>query len=164
MKFGFEIKREWKMKTTESKPQNKILNLFLAAACFSTPHDGNISMDKNKKNILGSALVKCAEHTGYYRDGYCASGPEDLGVHVVCSQVTKEFLEFSKSHGNDLITPMPEYKFKGLKPGDRWCLCANRWQEAYQNKVAPPVILEATHEKALQNIKLQDIQKSCVQE
>jgi uncharacterized protein (DUF2237 family) len=121
-------------------------------------------MDKNKKNILGSSLVKCADNTGYYRDGFCASGPEDLGVHVVCSQVTREFLEFSKNHGNDLITPMPEYKFKGLKPGDRWCLCASRWQEALQQKVAPPIILEATHERALQILHLQDLQKSCVTE
>jgi len=139
-----------------------MLKMLFAAACFSTPHEGNISMDKSKKNILGTSLVKCADQTGYYRDGYCASGPEDSGVHVVCSQVTKEFLEFSKKHGNDLITPRPEYKFKGLKPGDRWCLCASRWQEAFLQKVAPPVILEATHERALQILRIDDLQKSCV--
>lgn len=116
-------------------------------------------LDKSKLNVLGTPLASCAEGTGYYRDGYCASGPEDRGVHVICSQVSQEFLEFSKSQGNDLITPKPEYGFKGLKPGDRWCLCASRWQEAFEHHVAPPVILEATHESALKIVRLQDLQK-----
>jgi uncharacterized protein (DUF2237 family) len=119
-------------------------------------------MDKNKLNVLGTALEPCGGKTGYYRDGYCASGPEDAGVHVVCSEVTKEFLEFSKSRGNDLITPRPEYQFKGLKPGDRWCLCAARWKEAFDHKVAPPVVLEATHERAKEIIKMTDLENSCL--
>lgn len=117
-------------------------------------------MDKNKKNVLGSALQSCGGKTGYYRDGFCASGPEDLGVHVVCSEVTQEFLKFSKSQGNDLLTARPEFDFKGLKPGDRWCLCVNRWKEAFDAKVAPRVILEATHEKALSVVTLAELKQS----
>ena len=120
--------------------------------------------DRNKKNVLGTALVSCAKQTGYYRDGFCASGPEDQGVHVVCAEVSKEFLEFSKTQGNDLVTPRPEYDFKGLKPGDRWCLCASRWKEAFDHKVAPPVILEATHDRALKFVDLKDLQGSCLKE
>jgi uncharacterized protein (DUF2237 family) len=117
--------------------------------------------DKNKKNVLGGALQSCGGKTGYYRDGYCASGPEDAGIHIVCSEVTKEFLQFSKSQGNDLITSMPQFDFKGLKPGDRWCLCVNRWKEALDHNVAPPVVLEATHERALQYVSLKDLKGSC---
>ncbi len=103
------------------------------------------------RNVLGSALMPCSMQplTGFYRNGCCDTGPHDVGLHVVCAQVTAEFLAFSRSHGNDLITPRPEYNFPGLKPGDRWCLCALRWLEAYEAGVAPPVILAATHEAAL---------------
>ena len=135
--------------------------MLLAGACFQIPHKGSVMQDQSKLNILGTALVSCGGKTGYYRDGYCASGPDDAGVHVVCAEVTKEFLEFSKSRGNDLITPMPQYDFKGLKPGDRWCLCASRWQEAFEHHVAPPVILEATHSRALDIIKAKDLQTGC---
>jgi hypothetical protein len=88
--------------------------------------------------------------TGFYRDGCCNTGRGDAGVHVVCAQVTAEFLRFSKRAGNDLSTPMPEFAFPGLKPGDRWCLCAARWQEAFEAGAAPPVVLEATHISALE--------------
>ncbi len=135
--------------------------LFFAAACISTPHPGSIVLDKNRTNVLGTHLIRCSEGTGFYRDGYCASGPEDRGVHVVCSEVTKAFLDFSKHQGNDLVNPLPEIQFKGLKPGDRWCLCADRWQEANLHHVAPPVILEATHERALSVIRAQDLQSNC---
>ena len=118
-------------------------------------------LDKNKLNVLGTVLESCGGRTGYYRDGYCASGPEDRGVHVVCSEVTQEFLDYSKSRGNDLLTPHPEFDFKGLKPGDRWCLCASRWKEAFDHGVAPPVILEATHERAGQYITLKELQNKC---
>lgn len=103
------------------------------------------------RNVLGGALAPCSRQplTGFYRDGCCNTGPHDVGRHVVCAQVTAEFLAFSRSRGNDLITPRPEYNFPGLKPGDRWCLCALRWLEAYDAGVAPPVILAATHEAAL---------------
>ncbi|WP_298406801.1 DUF2237 domain-containing protein [uncultured Chloroflexus sp.] len=103
------------------------------------------------RNVLGGVLMPCSMQplTGFYRNGCCDTGPHDVGLHVVCAQVTAEFLAFSRSHGNDLITPRLEYNFPGLKPGDRWCLCALRWLEAYEAGVAPPVILAATHEAAL---------------
>ena len=106
------------------------------------------------KNVLGGELEECSRNplTGFYRDGCCNTGPDDLGVHVVCAQMTREFLEFSRSQGNDLISP--GFSFPGLKPGDRWCLCAARWYEAWEAGVAPPVILAATHEAVLQSIPL----------
>lgn len=102
------------------------------------------------QNLLGTELVVCSREplTGFYRDGCCNTGGDDAGVHVVCAQVTAEFLAFSKAEGNDLSTPRPEYGFAGLKPGDRWCLCASRWQDAYEAGVAPPVVLAATHARA----------------
>ena len=112
------------------------------------------------KNVLGTDLEPCSVDplTGFYRSGSCDTGPEDRGVHVVCARVTLEFLQFSKALGNDLITPRPEFGFPGLKPGDRWCLCADRWQEALEAKVAPPVVLAATHAAALRVLSLDDLQ------
>ena len=111
------------------------------------------------RNVLGSALKPCslAPLTGWNRDGCCRSGGGDQGVHVVCARVTLEFLAFSKGRGNDLSTPRPEYGFPGLKPGDQWCLCAARWQEAFEAGAAPPVALEATHESALEFIDLESL-------
>ena len=111
-------------------------------------------------NVLGTPLQSCCTDpvTGFYRDGRCVTGPQDRGKHVICAQVTEEFLQFSRSRGNDLITPIPAYDFPGLKPGDRWCLCASRWQEAYEAGVAPPVVLEATHEAALQYVPVAALQ------
>jgi len=108
------------------------------------------------KNVLGTHLKIAGMDpiTGYYRDGYCSTGVADRGVHVVAAIVSEEFLQFSKSQGNDLITPLPEYGFPGLKANDCWCLCVNRWKEAYEAGVAPSVILEATHEKALEYVSL----------
>ena len=108
------------------------------------------------KNVLGGALLACsyAPLTGFYRDGCCETGPDDLGRHIICVRVTEDFLAFSRSVGNDLSTPRPEYRFAGLKPGDRWCLCALRWKEALEAGVAPPVVLEATHEFALRIVDL----------
>jgi uncharacterized protein (DUF2237 family) len=97
--------------------------------------------------------------TGFYRTGSCETGPQDVGTHVVCARVTAEFLEFSRSRGNDLVTPVPGFGFPGLKPGDKWCLCATRWREALQAGVAPPVVLAATHEKALEFISLEDLKR-----
>lgn len=107
-------------------------------------------------NVLGSALLACsyAPLTGFYRTGCCETGPDDQGRHVICVRVTQAFLDFSRSAGNDLSTPRPDYRFAGLKPGDRWCLCALRWKEAWQAGVAPPVVLEATHEAALRVVDL----------
>lgn len=103
------------------------------------------------RNVLGTALQPCSTDpmTGYFRDGCCKTGPSDTGSHTVCAVMTAEFLAFSASVGNDLSTPRPEYHFPGLKPGDRWCLCALRWQQAHEHGVAPQVVLSATHEKAV---------------
>jgi hypothetical protein len=103
-------------------------------------------------NVLGGPLLPCsvAPLTGFFRDGCCNTGPEDVGLHVVCVEVNADFLAFSQSRGNDLLTPIPEYGFPGLKPGDRWCLCAARWEEARRVGMAPPVLLEATHVAALE--------------
>jgi uncharacterized protein len=111
------------------------------------------------KNVLGGDLEKCCADpmTGFYRNGCCNTGPGDFGVHVVCAQVTREFLDFSKARGNDLMTPVPEHGFPGLRPGDRWCLCAMRWQEALDAGVAPSVILDATHIAALEFVALADL-------
>ncbi|MDT0538850.1 DUF2237 domain-containing protein [Croceitalea sp. P059] len=104
------------------------------------------------KNVLGTDLKPCCYQpkTGFYRDGFCRTGPEDVGTHVVCAIMTEEFLVYTKAQGNDLSTPIPMYQFPGLKPGDKWCLCASRWKQAYKAGKAPEVDLEATHEKALE--------------
>lgn len=111
-------------------------------------------------NVLGSALVPCSYDplTGFYRDGCCKTDEHDAGSHVICAKVTQEFLDFSVSAGNDLSTPRPQYRFVGLKAGDRWCLCARRWQEAFQAGLAPPVVLESTHERALDFVTLAQLQ------
>ena len=111
---------------------------------------------RGTRNVLGGRLQACSldTKTGWYRDGCCETGPMDRGRHIVCAIVTEEFLEFSKSRGNDLSTPRPEYSFPGLKPGDRWCLCLERWREAHAAGVAPEVVLEATHEIALERVPL----------
>ena len=108
------------------------------------------------RNVLGSELILCSHDplTGYFRDGCCNTDASDRGSHVVCAVVTDEFLEYSKSRGNDLSTPRPEYRFPGLKDGDRWCLCAMRWREALSEGIAPDVVLECTHEKALAVVSL----------
>jgi len=110
----------------------------------------------DEKNVLGDALALCSASpvTGFYRDGCCNTGAEDLGLHVVCVQMTREFLEFARAQGNDLITPAPEYGFPGLKPGDRWCVCAGTWRQAYEAGVAAPVVLAATHEETLAVVPL----------
>jgi hypothetical protein len=113
------------------------------------------------KNVLGGELKTCsrAPLTGFYRDGCCNTGPEDVGLHMLCAQVTEEFLLFSRANGNDLITPMPQFDFSGLKPGDKWCLCVLRWAEALEAGVAPPVDLEATHVATLDYVSLETLQK-----
>jgi uncharacterized protein (DUF2237 family) len=100
--------------------------------------------------------------TGFYRDGFCHTGGGDMGAHVVCAQMTAEFLAFTRSRGNDLSTPMPAYDFPGLKPGDCWCLCAARWQEAMEAGVAPLVVLAATHAAALEYVSLADLKQYAV--
>ncbi|MFC1605576.1 DUF2237 family protein [Pseudomonadota bacterium] len=114
-----------------------------------------------KLNVLGEPLALCSEQplTGFFRDGCCNTAKEDLGLHAVCTRVTAEFLEFSRSRGNDLSTPHPEFGFPGLKPGDQWCLCAARWQEALEAGAPPRVVLQATHAAALRVVKLADLKK-----
>ena len=111
------------------------------------------------RNVLGEPLEMCSRQplTGFLRDGCCNTGPEDRGSHTVCALVTEAFLAFSKARGNDLSTPMPAFGFPGLKPGDRWCLCAPRWQEAFEAGVAPRVALKATHQGALAHCALDDL-------
>lgn len=110
-------------------------------------------------NVLGNKLEVCCTSpmTGFYRSGKCDTGPNDSGVHVVCAQVTEEFLSFTKNSGNDLSTP--SYSFPGLKPGDKWCLCVSRWQEALNAGFAPLVILSATHVSTLESVSLEDLKK-----
>jgi uncharacterized protein len=110
-------------------------------------------------NVVGGSLVTCSTDplTGFYRDGCCATGPEDIGSHTVCTIVTSEFLEFSRLAGNDLSTPRPEWGFPGLSPGDRWCVCAERWLEAYRAGYASPVVLGATHARALEVIPIETL-------
>lgn len=118
------------------------------------------------KNVLGTELLPCSlsPRTGFYRDGKCHTGAGDVGIHVICAELTKEFLQFSKDRGNDLSTPQPELGFPGLEPGDRWCLCAARWLEAFEAGVAPPVILAATHMSALEFVDLDDLKAHALDE
>ena len=115
-------------------------------------------------NVLGEPLQSCGERplTGFFRDGYCNTCDEDTGSHTVCIQATREFLEFSRSRGNDLSTPMPEYGFDGLRPGDSWCLCAARWLEAWQANMAPRVHLSRTHIRALEVVPLEVLRQYAV--
>ena len=112
------------------------------------------------RNVLGGLLQVCsvAPMTGFGRDGVCHTGPQDPGSHTVCARMTEAFLDYSLQQGNDLVTPMPEYDFPGLKPGDHWCVCAARWLEAADAGVAPPVVLDATHEGALRHVALADLE------
>lgn len=112
-------------------------------------------------NVLGTALVSCSFDplTGYFRDGCCSTDESDTGSHLICARMTAEFLAFSQAVGNDLSTPRPEWRFRGLKPGDRWCLCATRWRQALQAGLAPPVVLECTHERALEFVSLDDLKQ-----
>ena len=121
--------------------------------------------DEKPKNILGTELQSCCTDpiTGFLRDGYCRTNQMDLGTHVICAVVTDEFLEFTKSKGNDLSTPRPEYQFPGLTAGDGWCLCAIRWKEAHDAGAAPPLKPESTHEKALEFIDKSSLEKYYIQ-
>ncbi|WP_425906669.1 DUF2237 family protein [Nitrobacter sp. TKz-YC02] len=125
------------------------------------PDSGGGPNHRTSRNVLGEPLQLCSikPMTGFYRDGCCDTGSEDIGNHTVCVVVTAAFLDFSVSRGNDLSTPLPEFSFPGLKPGDRWCLCAPRWQEAFQANQAPRVVLRATHEGALIHCSLADLKR-----
>lgn len=118
-------------------------------------------MPFDDRNVFGGKLEPCSTspRTGFYRDGCCNTGSDDPGMHVVCARMTAEFLAFERAHGNDLATPVPENDFPGLTPGDRWCVCAARWRQAFDAGVAPPVVLQATHEETLAVIPLSDLRK-----
>src|SRR5262245_60428461 len=117
-----------------------------------------------QRNVFGEPLLSCSERplTGFYRSGCCHTGPEDFGLHTVCVEVTAAFLAFSKACGNDLSTPRPEFGFPGLEPGDRWCLCAERWREALEAGQAPRVVLAATHEATLELVELGDLKRYAI--
>jgi uncharacterized protein len=118
----------------------------------------------NPINVLGEELQECSRHpvTGFYRNGFCNTGPQDFGLHGVCVLLSEEFLAFSKYAGNDLSTPMLEFGFPGLKPGDRWCLCASRWRQALDAGYAPKVVLSSTHQTSLKVIALEDLKAYAV--
>lgn len=125
-----------------------------------------ITPARETRNVLGTPLLTCstAPLTGFSRNGCCETGPQDTGSHTVCAVMTAAFLAFSRERGNDLSTPRPEYRFPGLTPGDRWCLCVSRWKEAYDEGVAPPVILDASHAKALGVVTLDALREHTVDE
>ena len=133
------------------------------ARLFGSYHENSNSKMTTTEplNVLGTALAPCSFDplTGFFRDGCCNTDDHDLGTHVICARVTDEFLQFSLTRGNDLVSPRPEYDFPGLKPGDRWCLCALRWKEAYDANVAPHVVLESTHAKSLEIVTLEQLKR-----
>ncbi len=120
---------------------------------------------KVAKNVVGTELAQCGckPMTGFFRDGFCHTETRDIGRHTVCAIMTDEFLQFTRSRGNDLSTPAPQFQFPGLKAGDRWCLCVSRWKEAYEAGVAPPVVLEATHEQALKTVRIEELRSKELQ-
>ncbi|MEO8537203.1 MAG: DUF2237 domain-containing protein [Betaproteobacteria bacterium] len=121
-------------------------------------------MSSPDRNVLGGSLAPCSTspRTGFYRDGCCNTGADDVGIHVVCARVTREFLDFERERGNDLVTPVPDARFPGLVPGDRWCVCAGRWREALDAGIAPPVVLQSTHEEALAIVALADLRRHAI--
>lgn len=125
------------------------------------PTKGNKMSERPSLNVLGQPLAPCCMDplTGFYRDGSCRTGASDHGTHVICATMTEEFLRYTKSQGNDLQTPAPQYRFPGLKAGDKWCLCALRWRQAHEAGVAPPVHLESTHERALDYVPLETLKR-----
>ena len=126
--------------------------------------DGTGGRPRGQINVLGDPISSCSHDpvTGFFRDGCCNTGPSDVGVHTVCSVMTEDFLSYSKSAGNDLSTPHPEFEFPGLKPGDRWCLCAARWLEAHEKGMAPRVNLASTHIKALEIVPFELLEENAI--
>ena len=123
-----------------------------------------MNVTRIQRNVFGDPIATCSDDpvTGFYRTGCCETGPEDVGRHVVCAEVTAEFLAFSRARGNDLVTPRPELGFGGLKPGDRWCLCADRWREALEAGAAPRVVVQSTHEASLRHVDLADLKRHAI--
>lgn len=142
------------------KPPASPFSIQIESASSTFPVAGCGHSGRMRTNVLNGPLQICcfAPTTGFYRDGFCRTGPEDRGLHTVCAVMTAEFLQFSRQQGNDLSTPVPEYDFPGLKPGDHWCLCVTRWAEALAAGHAPMVVLEATHISALEFVSLESLQ------
>ncbi len=138
--------------------------LVLAANTSIEMESKNVNEEIQHSNVFGEALISCCFEpmTGYFRDGYCRTDGRDYGVHTVCAVMTEGFLDFTKSRGNDLSTPRPEYNFPGLKEGDQWCLCAIRWYEAYKEGYAPLVRLEATHAKTLEIVPIEALEEMAI--
>jgi uncharacterized protein (DUF2237 family) len=159
---GPEYPCETKARAAVAASPPPILLESAAPVCrgaFSRTSESQFTM--SALNVLGTALQACSYDplTGYFRDGCCNTDAHDHGTHVVCAKVTPEFLAYSLQRGNDLVTPRPEYRFSGLRPGDRWCLCVNRWLEALEAGVAPPVHLEATNAQALERVSLDQLRE-----
>jgi len=160
---GFEVERGKSISLFDGSPRTKFGQLRTETSLrSSSPEEG----DEKSINVLGTRMECCCSNvrdsgigTGFYRNGYCSTGAQDVGRHTVCVKVTEDFLEFSKSVGNDLSTPMPEYMFPGLKEGDLWCLCVQRWAQAYQYGRAPKLYLRATHEKTLDYVEFSILRK-----
>lgn len=131
---------------------------------FNFSNMGNNGIINKQKNVFGENLKLCCNEpkTGFYRDGFCNTGPQDYGTHTVCAVMTKDFLDFTLTKGNDLCSPKPQYNFPGLKLGDKWCLCALRWHEAYKAGYAPNVILEATNKKTLDHIPIEALKEKAI--
>lgn len=138
------------------------MTLEVCGKCLPTPVPDNHRV--TDRNVLGGSLEPCSTEpmTGFYRDGCCASGPEDIGLHTICAVVTAEFLDHQRSIGNDLSTPMPQFRFPGLVPGDRWCVTARNWLRARQDGCAAPVVLASTHERTLDVVTLDILQQHAV--
>lgn len=142
----------------------RVLLFILIMSAFHSYAQMENEMLKTEKNVLGITLASCCTSpmTGYFRDGYCRTRQDDYGTHVVCAIMTEDFLQYTKSRGNDLSTPIPHWNFPGLKAGDKWCLCVLRWMEAEKAGVAPKIYLEATDEKALAYTSLELLQKYAI--
>jgi uncharacterized protein (DUF2237 family) len=138
----------------------------IGAQAYALQRPAGRPVKLGRVNVLGGDLEPCSFDpvTGFFRDGYCRTEGRDPGFHAVCALMTEEFLEFSVSVGNDLVTPQPQWLFPGLVPGDRWCVVAARWQEAFEAGVAPPVVLEATHASALEFVSLDDLEAHAMRE
>jgi len=141
-----------------------VIDWRMGEAGLPSRHMADSSPAPVRTNVLGGPLQACCTDpmTGFYRDGYCRTGPGDYGLHTVCVEVTAEFLAFSRAAGNDLSTPVPQFDFPGLQPGDRWCLCVTRWVEALEAGHAPDVHLEASHISALEFVSLEDLQSHAI--
>ncbi len=121
-------------------------------------------MKSQARNVLNEPLIPCSvrPRTGFFRNGCCETGPDDRGLHILCAEMTETFLAFTRARGNDLSTPIPEYGFPGLRPGDRWCLCVTRWKEALDAECAPPVLLEASHLSTLEFVTLDELKRHAI--